>query len=179
MRTESESESEYAEYLKARMSRLHRTAFLLCGDAHRAEDIVQSTAVTLYLKWDKIKYVENVDGYVHRMLVRQFLDQCRRPWARVLLAGLSIDRAASEPARDENFDDRDAVTRALGKLPPGQRAVLVLRYFSDLSVEDTAAALRCSTGNVKSQAARGLASLRRLLSGVAEPTFVSDKGSQK
>jgi RNA polymerase sigma-70 factor (sigma-E family) len=171
-----DSESEYADYLRARLPRLHRAAYLLCGDAHRAEDIVQATALALYLRWDWIRAVDNVDGYVHRMLVRQFLGQRRLAWARVLLTDRLPDRAA--PAQS-SVEDRDAVTRALAQLPPGQRAVVVLRYWCDLSIEATSAAMNCSTGNVKSQATRGLATLRRLLTGSADPVSSRTEGASR
>lgn len=155
-----EHEAEYVAYLRARLPRLHRAAYLLCGDADFAEDLVQSTALSLYRKWRRVQAAENVDAYVHRMLINQFLGEKRRPWARVLLR----DRLPEQPAPvDASAEDRDAVRAALGSLGPSQRAVLVLRFFCDLSVEQTAAVLDCSTGNVKSQSARGIATLRRLL----------------
>lgn len=160
MRTEAER--EYVEYLRARMRRLHRAAYLLCGDAHLAEDLVQATALALYRKWRTALAADNMDAYVHRMLVNQFLSERRRPWSRVLLSERPPDPPAlPDPAT--GTDDRDAVRTALAQLGPRQRAVLVLRYFCDLSVEDTAAAMRCSTGNVKSQTSRALAGMRRLL----------------
>jgi RNA polymerase sigma-70 factor (sigma-E family) len=156
----AEAESEYVEYLSARMARLHRAAYLLCGDAHLAEDLVQSTALLLYRKWRTVRNADNLDAYVHRMLVNQFLGEKRRPWSRVLLS----DRAPDPPApAGLGMEERDAVRAALARLAPRQRAVLVLRFFCDLSVEDTAEALACSTGNVKSQTARGLATMRKLL----------------
>lgn len=152
------------EYLRARMHRLHRAAYLLCGDAHLAEDLVQSTALALYRKWRTARAADNLDAYVHRMLVNQFLSEKRRPWSRVLLSDRPPDPPAL-PDPDADPDDRDAVRAALARLGPRQRAVLVLRFFCDLSVEDTAVTLRCSTGNVKSQTSRALAGMRRLLAG--------------
>jgi len=155
-----ELEREYCEYIRARWSRLHRAAFLLCGDAHRAEDIVQATALTLYVKWSRVKAADNFDAYVHRVLTRQFLGQRRLRWAGVLLTDRPPEVAVAPP----DIEERDAVSAALAQLAPGQRAILVLRFFCDQSIEATAAALSCSVGNVKSQSARGLATLRRLLS---------------
>jgi RNA polymerase sigma-70 factor (sigma-E family) len=167
----AEAEREYAEFLKARLPRLHRTAYLLCGDADRAEDIVQATALALYLKWERIRTVDNTDGYLHRMLVREFFGQQRLSWAKVLLTNQPPERIAP-PSHD--IEERDAVTTALAQLAPGQRAVLVLRFFCDLSIDATAAALNCSPGNVKSQTNRGLATLRRLM---CEPALASEKGA--
>jgi len=156
----AESEPEYVEYLSARVPRLHRAAYLLCGDAHLAEDLVQSTALLLFRKWRTVRGADNLDAYVHRMLVNQFLSEKRRPWYRVLLSDRTPEPV---PPAVLELEERDAVRAALARLGPRQRAVLVLRFFCDLSVEDTAEALRCSTGNVKSQTARGLATMRKLL----------------
>jgi RNA polymerase sigma-70 factor (sigma-E family) len=155
------ADDEYVRFLSSRLPRLHRAAYLLCGDRHRAEDIVQATALNLFLKWRHASAADNMDGYLHRMLVREFLGQRRVRWARVLLTDRLPDRPVVPP---ESVENRDAVLTGLAKLPAGQRAVLVLRFFSDLSVAETAAALNCSEGNVKSQAARGLATLRKLMS---------------
>jgi RNA polymerase sigma-70 factor (sigma-E family) len=166
------AEQEYTEYLQARLPRLHRAAYLLCGDAHLAEDLVQSTALALFRKWRTVTAADNMDAYVHRMLVNQFLGERRRPWSRVLLSDRTPDRAV--PAQ-LGTEERDAVRAALARLAPRQRAVLVLRFFCDLSVDDTAAALHCSTGNVKSQTARGLATMRALLA--VPDALANGKGS--
>ena len=156
----AEEDGEYAEYVSAALDRLRRTAFLLCGDAHRADDIVQAALVDAYLRWGKIRAVGNIDGYVHRILVRRYLDETRRGWARVLLTWRAPDAAA--PA-GPSVEDAHAVQAALMRMPHGQRSVLVLRFICDMSVQDTAEALRCSAGNVKSQTSRGLDALRDLL----------------
>jgi RNA polymerase sigma-70 factor (sigma-E family) len=156
---------EFVEYASANLPRLHRTAYLLCGDPHQADDIVQSTLTSLYVHWKKAGAADNLDAYVHRIMVRRFLDELRRSWSKVLLWAQAPDRATEA---DETVENRDVVLVALRRLPKGQRAVLVLRYIADLSVDETAQALRCSTGNVKSQTARGLATLRTLMS-EAEP----------
>lgn len=155
-----EQEREYVEYVSGRLSRLHRTAYLLCGDAHRAEDIVQVTLTGLYLNWKRAVRADNLDGYVHRILVRRYLDDRRLRWSRVRLGDLPDVPTADGESR---LDDRDELLRALRALPKGQRAVVVLRYFGDLSVEQTAEVLGRSVGNVKSQCSRGLAALRELM----------------
>jgi len=165
----AEADREYTEYLRARLSRLHRTAYLLCGDAHLAEDLVQSTALALYRNWRAVQAADNMDAYVHRVLVNQFLGEKRRPWSRVLLSNRPPDRAIESSS---SVEDRDAVRAALAQLGPRQRAALVLRFFCDLSVEDTAAALHCSTGNVKSQTARGLVAMRKLM-GAGDPACLA------
>lgn len=168
----AEAEREYVEYLRARLPYLHRTAYLLCGDADRADDVVQSTALALYRKWRAVQAADNVDAYVHRMLVNEFLGERRRPWARVMLSDQPLDLVVA-PA--SVVEDRDLVRAALAQLGPRQRAVLVLRYFCDLSVAETATALDCSTGNVKSQTARGLATLRRVLVDTGDSALTTGK----
>ncbi|MBE1492086.1 SigE family RNA polymerase sigma factor [Plantactinospora soyae] len=158
MRTDGEN--EYREYVTARLPALHRTAYLLCGDAHRADDIVQTTIIALYRHWRRARAADNIDAYVRRMLVRKYLDEQRGPWARVRLMFDPPDRPT---VPNGSVEDRDVLSALLGELPAAQRAVLVLRFYSDLSVEEVAAVLRCSTGNVKSHTSRGLAALRRHL----------------
>ncbi|GAA0531440.1 SigE family RNA polymerase sigma factor [Paractinoplanes ferrugineus] len=155
-----DTEREYVEYVSGRLPRLHRLAYILCSDQHQADDIVQATLTSLYVDWKKASAADSIDAYVHRMLVRRYLDEKRRRWSRVLLGNFVPDRAAPAP---HAVEERDALVTAMRALPKGQRAVLVLRYFVDLSVEETADALGCSTGNVKSQSSRGLASLRGVL----------------
>ncbi|NBE80502.1 SigE family RNA polymerase sigma factor [Micromonospora rubida] len=156
----TDDDQEFVEYVSAALGRLRRSAYLLCGDAHRGDDIVQSTLVAVYLRWSKVRAVDNIDGYVHRILVRRYLDETRRSWARVLLAW----RMPESPApAGLGVEDADAVRAALGTLSRGQRSVLVLRFFCDMSVQQTADALGCSVGSVKSQTSRGLAALRGLL----------------
>jgi len=115
--------------VSARLPRLHRTAYLMCGDADRADDLVQATLLALYVHWRRARTADNLDGYVHRIMARRFVDEKRRPWSRVFLRGWVPDRPV--PA-DDSLDQRDRVLRALRSVPPGQRAVLVLRYFADL-----------------------------------------------
>jgi RNA polymerase sigma-70 factor (sigma-E family) len=156
----TETDNEFVEYVSARMARLHRAAYFMCGDAHRADDLVQATLVSLYARWKHARSADNLDGYVHRILIRRYVDERRSAWSRVLLR----DRFADVPDESgTSFAEHDSIVSALRQLPAGQRAVIVLRYFSDLSVEQTAQAMSCSTGNVKSQCSRGLAALRNAL----------------
>ncbi|MEV6491419.1 SigE family RNA polymerase sigma factor [Actinoplanes sp. NPDC051633] len=153
-------ERDYVEFVSARLPRLHRTAYLLCGDPHQADDIVQAAAISLYLHWRRASGADNVDAYLNRILVRRYLDERRRRWSRMLLG----DRLPDLPAaRAPDVEQRDELLSAIRSLPKGQRAVIVLRYFNDLSVEATAEVLGCSTGNVKSQCARGIVALRGVL----------------
>lgn len=156
-------EGGYVEYVSARLPALHRAAYLLCGgDAHRADDIVQVTITRLYQRWRRASQAENLDAYVHRMLVHTFIDDKRRAWSRVrLLPWVTETRAA--PADEPAVESRDVLTAALRRLPPRQRAAVVMRFLLDRSVQETADALGCSVGTVKSQTSRGLATLRDAL----------------
>jgi RNA polymerase sigma-70 factor (sigma-E family) len=161
-------ERDYVEFVSARLPRLHRTAYLLCGDSYQADDIVQAAVTSLYVHWKRASAADNIDAYLHRILVRRYLDERRRKWSRIMLG----DRVPDLPAAEgHSVEERDALMTALRALPKGQRAVIVLRYFGDLSVEETAQILGCSTGNVKSQCARGIAALR----GVLGATAMSDE----
>ena len=151
---------ELREFVAARYVHLRRTAYLLCGDWHRAEDLVQTAFSKLYLSWNRISRHEVLDAYVRQILIRTFLDERRRGfWRREQVGGDDHDRP-SPPDAPEN---RLVMLQALAAVPPRQRAVLVLRYWEDLSIDETAALLECSPGTVKSQAARGLETLRGLL----------------
>lgn len=154
-----ELEREYVEYLRLRMPQLRRLAALLTGDFHRGDDIVQSTAADLYTRWKHVGRVEHVDAYVRKMLLRTFLREERKPWARVRLTATLPERPVTGPAVDEVL----AVRAALRTLPARQRAVLVLRFLCDLPVAEVAATLGIAEGTVKSQTSDGLAALRRHL----------------
>jgi RNA polymerase sigma-70 factor (sigma-E family) len=149
-------EQSYREYVAGNLERLRRTAFLLCGDWHTADDLASTVLVKLYRHWRRAARFEHLDAYVRRMLLHAWLDERRRPWRRETATESLPDASAPSP----DSDRRLAVLSLLGSLPPRRRAVLVLRYFCDLSVEETAAALGCSAGTVKSQTARALESLR-------------------
>jgi RNA polymerase sigma-70 factor (sigma-E family) len=156
----SDRDSAFAEYFAARSDAMRGTAYLLCGDWHRAEDLVQTAFTKLYLSWNRVSRHEALDGYLRKTLVRTFLDQRRRGWwRRERVTDLPVEPSApAAPA-----EDRLVLLQALAQVPPRQRAVLVLRYWADLSIADTAAALDCAPGTVKSQAAKGLQALRELL----------------
>ncbi|MEV8375939.1 SigE family RNA polymerase sigma factor [Kribbella sp. NPDC056861] len=157
----SDRDAAFEAYFAARADAMRGTAYLLCGDWHRAEDLVQQTFTKIYLAWRRIQRHEVMDSYTRQTLVRTFLSERRRGWFRNESVGSSLrDQAA--PSADL-AEDRLVLLEALVKVPPRQRAVLVLRYWEDQSVEQTAALLDCSAGTVKSQAARGLATLRGLL----------------
>ncbi|MFI2708837.1 SigE family RNA polymerase sigma factor [Micromonospora sp. NPDC018662] len=156
-------DDEFREYVSARLEPLRRTAYLLCRDWHTADDLVSITVSKLYRNWRRARAADNLDAYVRGMLTNAWLDERRRPWRRERSTDDVPDRAdltAGEPAVGE----REALLDLLGQLAPRRRAVVVLRFYCDLSVEETAQVLGVSSGTVKSQAARALATLRLLAS---------------
>lgn len=137
---------------------------MLTGDGHRADDLVQQTCVDLFVYWKRAMAAADPDRYTRAMLVRTFLNERRRGWAkRVFLTDAVPDQAVTDPVGDE----RTLLHAALLQVPPKQRAVLVLRYLFDLPVGEVAEMIGCSEGTVKSQAFHGLAALRRLLGDAA------------
>jgi RNA polymerase sigma-70 factor (sigma-E family) len=152
-------EAAFSSYVAARRARLFRTACLLCGDPHRAEDIVQDALARLYGVWDRVSRMDNVEGYVRRIIVNAHYSDRRRPWWRE-----SATEPPDVPLRPGfPVEDADAIRSALAALPLGQRRVIVLRHIWNLTIAETAGELGISTGTVKSQSADGLAALRRAL----------------
>jgi RNA polymerase sigma-70 factor (sigma-E family) len=154
-------DAEFTRYVAARRTYLRRTAYLVCGDWHLAEDLVQMALVKLYGAWPRIQREGAEDAYARRTIVRTYIDEKRRPWRRERLGLDGVDPVQPEPP---SYEDADALVTALKKLPERQRATIVLRYWCGLSVEEAAADLGCSAGTVKSQSARAIRSLRDLLS---------------
>lgn len=161
-----EEQDGFHEYAVTRRSALRRTAYLLCGDWYLADDLVQEALARLFVRWRRVRAKGEVEPYVRRMLINGWLATHRRAWRREVSTCDVPDRPAHA---DPDDGTRDALFRALNQLQPSQRAIIVLRYWEDLSVDQTAAALGCSTGNVKSQAARGLSHLRLALAGAERP----------
>ncbi|MGQ0839392.1 SigE family RNA polymerase sigma factor [Actinokineospora sp.] len=151
----------FADYFATRANVMRGTAYLLCGDWHRAEDLVQTAFVKLYRVWNRIAEHGRLDAYTRQILVRTFLDETRRGFfRREQVTDEPADRAAPGQGSPE---DRLVLLQALARVPARQRTALVLRYWEDLSLEETAQAMKCSTGTVKSQSSRGLQHLRDLL----------------
>ena len=148
-----------------------RLALMLTGDPHRAEDLVQSTLAKTYLHWRRVRRADAPEAYVRKVLVRQYVS-----WLRLRssgeVVGLPAEGAGAEPAGGETdgasdlattLASREAAWALLARLPRRQRAVLVLRYYADMSDEQVAKALGCSVGTVRSNASRGLATLRTVV----------------
>jgi RNA polymerase sigma-70 factor (sigma-E family) len=166
---------EFRSYVLERRVAMVQTATLLtAGDRHLAEDVVQATLTRLYVAWPRFSRAQNRDAYAHRALLNALADEYRRPWRRRERSWIEVqDRADPLPGPGGGSSDR--LHDALRELPPRMRSTVVCRYFLDLSVADTAAALSCSQGNVKSQTARALDRLRGLLDGpTSDPAVTSD-----
>ncbi|MEV0285198.1 SigE family RNA polymerase sigma factor [Kribbella sp. NPDC050820] len=155
-------EDEFTEFAAVTIRRLRRTAYLMCGDWHRAEDAAQDALVKVYRRWNRIDRSEGLVSYAHKAVVTSVLDQARRPWRREHLDDPGDD-ILTAPDALQAVDDRSVVIAALAALAPGQRACVVLRHYADFSVEQTAEILGIGEGAVKSQTSRGLAHLRQLL----------------
>jgi RNA polymerase sigma-70 factor (sigma-E family) len=139
------------------MDRWRRAAYLLCHNWHSADDLVATVVGKVYQHWWRVNAADNPDAYAQRVLTTAWLDECRRPWRREHPAAVVPESGWTQPDRT---GDRDRLVRLLAALGPRQRAVVVLRFYFDRSVEETAELLGVSVGTVKSQSARGLETLR-------------------
>ncbi|WP_432975136.1 SigE family RNA polymerase sigma factor [Dactylosporangium sp. CA-233914] len=155
-----DDEAHFREFVTARFDGLRSLAYLTCGDWHTAEDAVAASLAKLYVRWTK---VDTPLAYVRRAIVHALVDESRRPWRRrERSAGYALPELPG-PDHADQVDERLRIRAALARMAPGQRAVLVLRYYEGLSVEETAEVLGRQPGTVKSQTARGLTALRALL----------------
>ncbi|WP_189156059.1 SigE family RNA polymerase sigma factor [Lentzea pudingi] len=150
-------ETEFAELFDRCADSMRFTAYLLCGNWHEAEDVMQSAFMKLYQAGPKLADRSGIEAYLRQVVVRTFLAERRRlRWRREELTDAPPEEVFDTPGAEDGL----VVWEALSTLPARQRAVLVLRYWNDMSVEDVAAALGCSTGTVKSQSSKGLLTLR-------------------
>ncbi|MEV4345291.1 SigE family RNA polymerase sigma factor [Actinoplanes sp. NPDC049596] len=172
----TERDEQFHDFVVGRRPRLLHTATLLtAGDTHLAEDLVQAALTKLYVAWPAFQRADNPDAYVRRVLVNTLIDERRRIWRR---REKPVAELPDMPALAESGDVGEAVQQALRELPPKMRAAVVFRHFYDLGVAETADALNCSEGNVKSQTARGLDRLRTALA-AAQTTFLSSQGATR
>ena len=156
----SAGSADFAEYATVAWPRLVRTAHMLTGDFHEAEDLVQTTLAKVYARWRRIPR-DDVDFYVRRSLVNNNLSRVRRRRVAQLLMPFLPERVhQSEPGHAEAVAQRAALGQALATLSARQRAVMVLRYWEDLNEAEIAELLGCSVGTVKTHARRGLEALR-------------------
>lgn len=157
-----DADAAYLEFVASNHRRMLRTARLLAaGDAHWAEDLVQTALTKLYVHWNRVRRADDSRQYADRVLLNAFLDERRRMWRRRESSTAVLADAA--PGAHADPDDRMVLLGALAQMPRRQRAVLVLRYFADLDVAGAARLMGCSEGTVKSQTARGLDKLRDLV----------------
>ncbi|MFE4519359.1 SigE family RNA polymerase sigma factor [Kitasatospora sp. NPDC056783] len=149
---------DFEEFVAACGPKLLRVAWLLTGDPHQAEDLLQTALAKVWPKWARIA-PDRPEAYLRKVLVNCHVSRWRRRWTGELPHG----ELPEPPPGVDPYDEvvlGQVVAEAVRSLPPRQRAVVVLRFFEDLGVEETAEILRCSTGTVKSQTHRALAALR-------------------
>lgn len=153
-------DAAYVDFVTARRDHLRRVAFALCGDWHRADDLVQTALVKLYVAWPRVRRTGSEEAYARTILVRASIDEARRPWRRERPTEAVPDAPAAAPVAVE---ERSALIDALHALPPQQRVAVVLRHWLGLSVAEAAKEMRISEGTVKSHTSRGLDALRSVL----------------
>jgi RNA polymerase sigma-70 factor (sigma-E family) len=166
--TEPAAAEQFAAFVSGRGPALQRTAYLLTGDWELAEDLLQTALAKSYVAWGRIRH-KDPEGYVRRVLVNTHASWWHRKWR-----GEAPTEQLPEAAQPEPWaavDDRVAVAAALRRLPPRQRAVIVLRFHEDLTEQAVAHTLGISIGTVKSQTAKALAKLRD------DPTLRPGSGS--
>jgi RNA polymerase sigma-70 factor (sigma-E family) len=160
-RREAAGDEAFTDFAAAARARLRNTAYLLCGDWDRASDHVQEGLIRVYVAWPRLVRGGGELAYARKAVVSAFLDASRRRSSRERPVEDDLSRASDEDVAGA-VTDRAALMAALERLPERQRACVVLRYFEDLDVRETASALGCSEGTVKSQTSRALASLRSM-----------------
>ena len=151
-------DEDFAEFAEAAAERLRTTAFMLCRDWHLAQDLTQTALTRLYLGWRRARQADNLTAYAQKILLRAYLDHRRRRSSTESTPGV-----LHEPAYRENPELRLTMLDALGRLPARDRAIVILRYFEDYSVEQVSDVLELPISVVKSQTRRSLAKLRELL----------------
>ncbi|WP_194912080.1 SigE family RNA polymerase sigma factor [Catenulispora rubra] len=151
-------DAEFQAYMAARWPVLVRTAFLLTGDRFLAEDLAQTALTRVYASWRRVRRADDVDAYVRRVLVNANSGRFRKRRVAEHLVAVPVDGRSHVP--HEPIAQRSALMAALAELPARQRAVVVLRYWEDLSEREAASVMGCSVGTVKSQASKALARLR-------------------
>jgi RNA polymerase sigma-70 factor (sigma-E family) len=159
-------DEEFTAFVVASLPDLRRTAYLMCGNWHHAEDAAQEALIRVYRSWRQVDRREGLLAYARRTTIRILIDQSRRPWRRERSTDSPESHHALDPTAE--VDERDAMVRALLSLSPGRRACVVLRYYHDLTVAETAHALGRSEGTVKSQTSDALRALRGLVGEVVD-----------
>jgi RNA polymerase sigma-70 factor (sigma-E family) len=153
----TDREADFTAYVLARQRHFARFAYLLTGDPHSAEDLVQTALAKVYRRWDRIEGAP--DAYVRRVIINEHNSWWRRTWRHREVTGSDLITYADPPAPPDTYADGD-LRAHIRNLPPQQRAAIVLRYYEDLTEAQTAAILGVSVGTVKSHTSRALSSLR-------------------
>jgi RNA polymerase sigma-70 factor (sigma-E family) len=147
-------------YVAERGAALLRFAYVLTGDHHLAEDLVQEALVKVYRRWSKVEQPDQISAYVRKAILRQYLSWRRLRSSSELPTAMDTDLAAAEADHAQQFADRDALRSKLAQLPRQQRAVLMLRFYEDLDDVAISELIGCSRATVRTHASRGLARLR-------------------
>ena len=170
----AEREAAFSDYVAARQVHLRRIAYAICGDWHRADDLLQTSLTKLYVAWPRVCGKGTEDAYVRQIMVRANIDEHRRPWRRERVTDELPETAA--PA-DRDVEERSALFDALQALPEMQRKVIVLRHWLGLPVADTARELGIAEGTVKSHSSRGLVAMERALTSSSAGSGSNASGS--
>ncbi|RLP94383.1 MULTISPECIES: SigE family RNA polymerase sigma factor [unclassified Micromonospora] len=157
--TASDAEQDFRAFVQGIAASLHRTAYLLCGDWHLANDLVQETLAKAYSNWRRVQRADSPSAYVRRILI----NESRRGWRRNRNITVQPDIDSTVADMSDEVVNRAELLQALQSLPARQRATVVLRFLEGLSERETAAALGCSEGTVKSQTSRALIKLKSVL----------------
>jgi RNA polymerase sigma-70 factor (sigma-E family) len=155
----TEREADFTAYVRARQRSFARFAYLLTGDPHSAEDLVQSALAKVYGHWDRVSAVESPDAYVRKVMVNEHTSWWRRQWRHRERTDSDLIRVIDPVAAPDVAHDEDLWVH-VRSLAPQQRAAVVLRFYEDLSEAQTAEVLGCSVGTVKSHTSRAITSLR-------------------
>jgi RNA polymerase sigma-70 factor (sigma-E family) len=156
-------DEEFREFMRDRASPLQQSAYLLCGDWHLAQDVTQETLLKAYLHWPRVRRADSPDAYVRRILLNEVRGRWRRRKGMEPAARFTDMTEPTVPDATEEIARRAGLLQALLTLPLRQRATVVLRYLEGMTERETAAALGCGEGTVKSQSARALSTLRTFL----------------
>jgi RNA polymerase sigma-70 factor (sigma-E family) len=163
MRRVVTGEADFVTFAGASTRRLRSTAFGMCRDWHLAQDLTQVTLAKLYVGWGRVSQADNVEAYAHTTLLRTYLDHRRRRSSTEHTVAVPVEVLAGVAQQRDTADLRLTMRDALARLPARDRAILVLRFWEDHSVERVAELLGVPVGVVKSQTRRSLAKLRELL----------------
>ncbi|HEX4221962.1 MAG TPA: SigE family RNA polymerase sigma factor [Pseudonocardiaceae bacterium] len=156
--SQTSGDAEFREFVRNRGTPLHQSAYLLCGDWHLADDVVQDTLIKAYQHWKRVREADSPEAYVRRIMINEVRGRWRRRDRSIPVAEFTDEPSVADATED--VLRRDGLRQALLTLPLRQRATVVLRYLEGLSERETATALGCSEGTVKSQSSRALTSLK-------------------